>query len=181
MEKSSCIYCQSNSYGTGCSYSPTSTHVHMDNPGKCIYCGSPSIGSGCSFNPYGDIHIKAAEYLNRSAVQTEKATLLSYFLNVATSLFKESYYKSPLDRLYKRISCLLTSTSEPFLEAFNLQETPLYANLSKEDFVKVVDLKNKLKTNLKELRSTIKEGNLNFSQEVVEKAIIDAILDINID
>ena len=30
MNRTSCIYCGSESYGKGCMYSPTDTHVHME-------------------------------------------------------------------------------------------------------------------------------------------------------
>ena len=177
MEKSNCIYCKSTSYGTGCMYSPTNTHVHMDNPGGCIYCGTPSVGSGCLFNPYGNIHITSPEFLNRSAIQTEKASLLSYFFN-SVSTISESEYKSPLDRLYKRVSAIIASAAEPFIEAFRFQETPLYENVSKQDFIKILEFKKRFSSDLKQLKRSLEEANLNFSKEIVEKTLKDAILDI---
>jgi hypothetical protein len=106
----------------------------MDIPQKCIYCGSQQLGAGCVWNPYGSQHIRGPEFLNRSAVQTEKASLLTYFFNIASKIVEENTkYTSPLDRLYKRMSGMIASVAEPLLEAFCLQQTPDYGNLSKKD------------------------------------------------
>lgn len=176
--RSLCIYCESDSYGTGCMYSPTNVHVHTDNPGKCIYCGSESTGSGCYYNPYAKVHVKSSEFLNRSAVQTEKASLLSYFLNISTGMLEESVYDSPLNNLYKRISSFIASSVEPFIQAFVVQESPSYGNLKKEDLIKSVELKNKVDSNLNALKSTIQEYSTQLPQEIVEKVLLDSILDI---
>ena len=90
MADTSCIYCGSSTYGKPCLYSPTDTHVHMDEPGKCIYCGSPYQGSGCMYNPYGNVHIKGPEFLNSAAIKTEKAAIMTYLFNVASKLLQEN-------------------------------------------------------------------------------------------
>lgn len=46
-----CKYCNSTSYGSGCSHSPHKHHEHIDDEKHCIYCGSSSYGSGCSNSP----------------------------------------------------------------------------------------------------------------------------------
>lgn len=181
MSNTSCIYCGSSSYGKPCLYSPTDTHVHMDEPGKCIYCGSTYQGSGCMFNPYGKVHVKGPEFLNRSAIQAEKASILTYFLNMASSILEESrFYKSPLDRLYKRISGVIASISEPFLETLNLQETPSYGNLKKEEMVKTIELKKKFQNHIENFTKTLTEANLELPQEIVEKALVDAIMNFDV-
>ena len=48
---SKCRYCNSTSYGSGCSYSPHKKHEHTDDERKCEFCGSSSYGSGCSYSP----------------------------------------------------------------------------------------------------------------------------------
>jgi hypothetical protein len=153
----------------------------MDEPGKCIYCGSTTQGTGCLFNPYGSIHVKGPEFLNRSAVQTEKAAVLSYILNIASSLVLEGQkYSSPLDRLYKRVAGIIASASEPLLEALKLQEAPSYGTLSKPQLIKTVDFKNKIKTQLESLTDTLNEASLCLSPEMVEKVLVDAIMDVDV-
>ena len=177
-DQTSCIYCGSSTYGRPCLFSPTDTHVHMDEPGKCIYCGSPYIGGGCLFNPYGKMHVRGPEFLNRSSVKTEKAAVLSYIFNFASNLINENEgYKSPLDRLYKRLAGIIASTAEPLLEAFCLQETPTYGKLSKKELIQAVDFKLKFKKQLSELNNTISEASLALPPEIVENTLIDAIKD----
>ena len=181
MNRTSCIYCGSESYGKGCMYSPTDTHVHMDAPKKCIYCGSESVGSGCMFNPYGNVHVKGPEFLNRSAIKTEKAAVLTYILNMASSLLSENnIYKSPLDRLYKRMASIIASATEPLLEAFCLQESPSYGKLDKIQLIKTVDFKNKFRKQLEEFSKTVSEASLELPQEIVEKVVMDAIISIDV-
>lgn len=180
-DQTSCIYCGSSTYGRPCLYSPTNTHVHMDEPGKCIYCGSPYRGSGCLFNPYGDVHIMGPEFLSSAALKTEKAAIMTYFFNVASKLLQENtLYKSPLDRVYKRAAAIIASITQPLLETFCLQESPTYGKLSKEELVKTVKYKNKLRSLLHEFSETITEASLELPQEIVENTLVDAIMDINV-
>ena len=173
MADTSCIYCGSSTYGKPCLYSPTDTHVHMDEPGKCIYCGSPYQGSGCMYNPYGNVHIKGPEFLNSAAIKTEKAAIMTYLFNVASKLLQENtLYKSPLDRVYKRTAAIIASIC--------LQETPSYGKLSKEELIKTVGFKKKFKTLLNEFSKTVTEASLELPQEIVEKTLVDAIMDINV-
>lgn len=180
MKDSHCIYCDSTSYGRPCLFSPTSTHVHMDEPGKCIYCGSPYLGTGCMFNPYGNIHIRGPEFLSNSAIRTEKAAVLTYVLNMASKMLEENErYRSPLDRLYKRVASIISSIAEPLLEALCLQETPTYGNLTKQQIIHTVDYKNKFKKQLKEFSKTVQEASIALPQEIVEKTLVDAIMDFD--
>lgn len=176
--KSRCIYCESDSYGTGCMYSPTNVHVHTDNPGACIYCGSDSIGSGCGYNPYSKVHVKSSEFLNRSAIQTENAALLSYFLNVSSSMIEETCKDSPLNRLYNRVSSFIASSVEPFLNAFVVQESPSYSDLKKEDLITCIEMKKRLNVSIKSFKNIVEEYNLKLPKEIVEKVLLDAIIDI---
>jgi len=181
MSNSSCIYCGSQSYGRPCTFSPTNTHVHMDIPQKCIYCGSQQLGAGCVWNPYGNQHVRGPEFLNRSAVQTEKASLLTYFFNIASKMIEEgSKYNSPLDRLYKRMSGLIASVAEPLLEAFCLQQTPDYGNLSKKELVATIDFRKKFEKNIQDLSKTINEAGHYLPQEIVEKTLVDAIMNFDV-
>ena len=175
-----CIYCGSESYGKGCIYSPTDTHIHINASG-CIYCGSESRGGGCCYNPYGNTHVRGVEFLNKSAVQAEKAAVLTYILNMASSILIEGQtYTSPLDRLYKRVSYMIASIAEPLLETFSFQEAPTYKNLSKKDLIKTVEFKNKFKKQLSEFSQTISEASLALPKEIVENALIDAIVDMDV-
>lgn len=57
QRRSRCIYCNAESYGSGCIYSESGKHVHP--PGtKCIYCGADNVGVGCIHSPTG-YHQKA--------------------------------------------------------------------------------------------------------------------------
>ena len=179
--QTSCIYCGSQSYGRPCMFSPTNTHVHMDEPGKCIYCGSPSIGGGCMFNPYGTVHVRGPEYLNNAALKTEKAAILTYLFNMIGSVLEEgNVYKSPLDRLYKRMAGIISSITEPLIEALSLQETPTYKDMSKEQLIKSVEFKNKFKKELESLSKVMLEASDHLPQEVVEKTLVDAIMTFNV-
>jgi len=181
MADSNCIYCGSQSYGRPCTFSPTNTHVHMDLPQKCIYCGSQQLGSGCPWNPYGSQHVRGPEFLNRSAVQTEKASLLTYFFNIASKTLEEgSTYSSPLDRLYKRMSGMIASVTEPLLEAFCLQNTPNYGNLSKKELISTIDFRKKFEKNITDLSKTIDEAAHHLPQEIVEKTLLDAIMNLDV-
>jgi len=181
MADTSCIYCGSSTYGKPCLYSPTDTHVHMDEPSKCIYCGSPYQGSGCLYNPYGPVHVRGPEFLNSAAVKTEKASILTYIFNVASKMLVENtLYKSPLDRVYKRAAGIIASITEPLLEAFSLQETPTYGKLSKQELIKTVEYKQKFSKKLTEFSKIVTEASLELPQEIVEKALVDAIMDINV-
>lgn len=181
FDDSTCIYCGSRSYGKVCLFSPTQTHVHFDNPKKCIYCGSPYTGTGCPYNPYGKIHVRGPEFLNRSAIKTEKAAVLSYVLNIASSFLTEcETFSSPLDRLYTRIAGMISSIAEPLLEAFSFRETPTYGDLTKDQLIKAVELKKKISSNLKDFNETLFMASLSLPQEIVEKTLIDAITDIDV-
>lgn len=176
-----CIYCGSNSYGKKCMFSPTDTHVHMNNSDKCIYCASESRVGKCMFNPYGQNHVKGAEFLNKSALKTEKATILTYILNTVSILLSENtLYKSPLDRLYKRIASIIASVSEPLLEAFCLQETPTYKNLSKKQLIECIEYKKKFTKELEVFTDVINEASLKLPPEIVENVLMDAILNIDV-
>jgi hypothetical protein len=153
----------------------------MDEPGKCIYCGSPYQGTGCLYNPYSNVHIKGPEFLSASAIKTEKASILTYIFSVASKMLTENtLYKSPLDRVYKRTASIIASITEPLLEAFSLQETPTYGKLSKQELIKTVEYKQKFSKQLKEFSKLVTEASLDLPQEIVEKALVDAIMDINV-
>lgn len=181
MANTSCIYCGSGSYGRPCLFSPSNTHVHMDEPGKCIYCGSPGLGGGCGWNPYGDMHVRGPEFLNRASVQSEKAAVLTYIFNIASTLLAEGEsYSSPLDRLYKRMASVIASVTEPLLEALCLQESPTYGKLSKPELIKTVEFKNKFKKQLESFTETVREASLALPHEIVEKTLIDAIMNLDV-
>lgn len=178
MCKTQCIYCQSDTYGTPCVFSPTNTHVHFGSSDKCIYCGSNSVGSGCSYNPYGNIHVKGPDFLNRSNIQTEKTLLLTYIFEQL--IFENSYFpKSSLDRFWHRMSCIISNVSEPLLEALSLQETPIYATINKKQLIEAHEFKIKILNHLKILKEEIKTANLTLPSEIVEESILDAILSCN--
>jgi hypothetical protein len=172
---SHCIYCNSNTYGRPCIFSPTKTHVHFDVANKCIYCGSKVLGSGCPFNPFGKIHIRGAEYLANVKEQVEKSSILKYLYENITKT-QEIKYSSPLTRFYRRLCGILSNASDPLLEAFKFQSKPNYANLSKEQTVHIFELKEKLKFQLKNFSNTVKNANLTLPQEIVEEILIDAII-----
>lgn len=177
MANTQCIYCGSSSYGRPCIFSPTNTHVHMDEPGKCIYCGSTYQGGGCIFNPYGKFHVRGPEFLNRAAVKTEKAVFLNYMLGkLKPEVINESYV-SPLDRFYKRISNIIFNIAEPLFEALSLNHTSVYASLPKPQLIKAVEYKQKFKKHLTEMSKTVRDASLELPPEIVEEYLIEAIID----
>jgi len=50
---SKCRYCNSSSYGSGCSNSPTGKHEHTGDETRCEFCGSTLYGRSCSHSPTG--------------------------------------------------------------------------------------------------------------------------------
>jgi hypothetical protein len=173
-----CIYCNSTTYGRPCIFSPTNTHVHFDDPHKCIYCGSKMLGGGCLFNPFGKNHVRGPEYLANVKEQAEKSAILNYLYE---NLTQEQLDKplTPLSRFYKRLMGILTSASQPLLEAFSLQSKPSYAQLSKNDSLKAQEIKEKLIYQYQKLNETIKHANLTLPQEIVEEIVVDAIISTN--
>jgi hypothetical protein len=174
----SCIYCNSKTYGRPCLFSPTNTHVHMDEPNRCIYCGSKYLGTGCLFNPYGKVHVRGPEFLNRVQEQTEKSNMLKYLYETVKG-FTDIKFLSPLGRFYKRLSEIIANSGEPLLESFEFQNKPTYNNLSKEQFVQATEIKERLIEQYKEINHTIKVANLALPQEIVEEIVIDAIMSNN--
>jgi hypothetical protein len=175
MGDSHCIYCNSKYYGRPCLYSPTKTHVHFDNPGKCIFCGAKSVGGGCPYNPYGKIHIRGAEYLMTVKEQVQKSTILSY-LYEKISKINESTVLSPLNRFYKRLAGIIGNSGEPLLEALQLQQTPSYVKLTKDQNLLAFDLKERLKKQYSDINESVKLANAALPSEVVENILIDAII-----
>ena len=175
---SHCIYCNSNTYGRPCIFSPTSTHVHFDAPNKCIYCGSKVQGSGCPYNPFGKIHVRGPEYLLSVKEQTEKSVILNYLYENVTNE-QEIKHTSPLNRFYKRLYGIISNASQPLLEAFSLQTMPKYTSLSKEQTIKAFELRERIKEQYKEFTETVKYANLALPQEIVEEILVDAIISNN--
>jgi hypothetical protein len=174
-----CIYCASTTHGRPCLFSPTNTHVHMDDPNKCIYCGSPYVGGGCLYNPYGKVHVRGPEFLNRSSVIAEKAVLLKYMMDKALKreqLLENTAYRSPLDRFYKKMVNIIVNITEPLFEAFNLRELPAHTKLSKENLIKSYHYKQKFKKQFQELTKLVSEANLDLPPELVEECVIHAII-----
>jgi hypothetical protein len=175
---SHCIYCNSNTYGRPCIFSPTNTHVHFDAPNKCIYCGSKVQGSGCPFNPFGKIHVRGPEYLLSVKEQTEKSAVLNYLYENVTNK-QEMTHMTPLNRFYKRLYGIISNASQPLLEAFNFQTKPKYTNLTKEQTIKAFELRERLQEQYKQLTETVKHANLALPQEIVEEILVDAIISNN--
>lgn len=171
----SCIYCDSKTYGRPCLFSPTNTHVHMDEPNRCIYCGSKYLGGGCLFNPYGKIHIRGPEFLNRVQEQTKKSTILKYLYETVKGL-TDIKFLTPLGRFYKRLSGIIANSGEPLLESFELQNKPILESLQKEQFVHAMEFKERLSEQYKDIVKTVKMANLALPQEIVEEILIDAIM-----
>jgi hypothetical protein len=171
----SCIYCGSKSYGKGCIFSPTNTHIHMDSTNSCIYCGSKYVGSGCLFNPYGKIHVKSPEFLNRVQEQVKDSIVLSYLYEKVkqTNLNK---YITPLSRFYKRLSEIISSTGSCLLEVFEMQNKSNFTNLNKEHYIQATEIKKRLIKHYSEINETLKIANANLPEEVIEKILIDAIM-----
>ena len=171
----SCIYCSSKSYGKGCIFSPTNTHVHMDNNDRCIYCGSKYMGSGCTFNPYGKQHIKSPEFLFKVHEQVKNSSILKYLYEKVKGLY-ETKTLSPLGRFYKRLSGLIAHSGESLLESFEIQSKPSLNNLNKEQYIQANVIKNRLVEQYSEIKKTIQRANTFLPEEIVEEILIDAIM-----
>lgn len=172
---SRCIYCASKYYGRPCLYSPTKTHVHFGAPDRCIYCGSKVIGTGCPYNPFGKVHVRGPEFLLSVREQVEKSSVLSYLYENVSKMY-ESKVLSPLNRFYNRLAKIIANSGEPLLEALELQQTPTYSKITKEQNLCVFDLKNRLKEQFNSLNDTLKYANASLPQEIVEQVLLDAII-----
>jgi hypothetical protein len=170
-----CIYCNSTSYGKPCLFSPSKSHVHFDSPEKCIYCGSRVLGGGCLLNPFGKTHIRGPEYLLTVKEQCNKSLILTYLYEKLNKINK-NVFLTPLNRFYQRLYQIISSTSQPLLEAFNIQTKPTYTNLSKKQNILVFELKEKIKKNKNELFAILKEANTQLPEELVEEMLIDVII-----
>jgi hypothetical protein len=172
---SHCIYCNSSVYGRPCLFSPSNTHVHFDVANKCIYCGSRSLGGGCLYNPFNKNHVRGAEYLVNVKEQTEKSVILNYLYENLSNK-EEEIVRSPLKRFYNRLHGIISEASQPLLQVLNLQVKPDYTNLTKEQNIKVFELRERLIEQYKEINKTIKHANLSLPQELVEEVLVDAIM-----
>lgn len=47
VDEKHCVFCNSMSYGRGCSYGPSKVDRHGSDANKYVYCGSASMGRGC--------------------------------------------------------------------------------------------------------------------------------------
>jgi hypothetical protein len=126
------------------------------------------------------MHIKGPEFLNRTDLQSEKALVLKYMLTKLNEKFNNSY-KSPLDRFYKRVTHLISGTSEPFLEALNLSESSVINTTDKQQLLNAYKLQSETVKILAQLKSLIKEANLTLPPEMVEESLLNAILSNNED
>jgi hypothetical protein len=88
---------------------------------------------------------------------------------------------TPLSRFYKRLMEIVSSSSQFLVETLSLQSKPSFEQLSKTDFLKVNEYKEKLKYQYTNLFETIKNANLDLPQEIVEDILIDVILNDDYD
>lgn len=170
-----CVYCGSSNYGSGCLYSPVNCHAHMDNSDKCIYCGSSNYGSGCLLNPYGNTHIKGGLLFQKIKEQLQKSTVLTHLFEMLDQS-NDLKYKSPLDRFYKRFAASIRQLSQPFLESFLIIEKPILESVDMDTQLKISELRENLEIDIKNLRKSIQNANTSLPTEIVEKMLIDAII-----
>jgi hypothetical protein len=91
------MYCGTEAYGRGCSYSPSKVHVHVDDPKKCIYCGSITYGRGCPFNPTSNIHVHGVEFNNMIRENVHKNfTAAAVLLRLNQPIIETVAYKMEL-------------------------------------------------------------------------------------
>jgi hypothetical protein len=171
-----CTYCGSSNYGSGCIYSPVNAHAHMDEPENCIYCGSPNIASRCPYNPYGDNHIKGGIMYQKIKEQLKKSVMLSHIFEMVTQK-NNLKYNSPLDRFYKRLAESIQKFSEPFIDSFLIREKVIFEGLQFDEKVKISKIQNDIQLNIKNLKHTIKEANMSLPTEIVERVLINAIIE----
>jgi len=111
------------------------------------------------------------EHLKKSAVMSHLFEMLEQK--------PDKKYRSPLDRLYKRMAGTLQKLSEPFLDAFKLQETPIMENLEPNAQEEVDQLRKRLTEQLSDIRKTILHANLSYPVELVENILTSAIINSN--
>jgi hypothetical protein len=126
------------------------------------------------YNPFGKTHVRGPEFLANVKEHTEKSVILNYlFENININ---SDTYNSPLNRFYKRMCGIIANASQSLMEALSLQNKPTYSNLSKEQNLKVFEIKSRLSDQYKSINETIKYANLSLPQEIVEEILIDAIM-----
>lgn len=89
-KNSVCVYCGQQTYGKGCPYSPSRTHVHIDDPKRCIYCGHTGFGHGCPYNPTSRMHVHGVEFNNAIAESITKTLTTQLFVTRLTQPITET-------------------------------------------------------------------------------------------
>jgi hypothetical protein len=107
--------------------------------------------------------------------QLLKSAVLSHLFEMVEQT-NNLKYNSPLDRLYKRMADTIKKSSEPFLEAFALQDTPILEQLEPQKLEEISDLQKRLREQLSDIRDTLKQANTALPVELVEKVLTSAIL-----
>jgi hypothetical protein len=157
-------------------FSPVKSHAHMDEPDKCVYCGSKSYGGGCMFNPYGDMHVKSGILFQNIKEQLKKSVILSHLFEMLEQK-NNMKYNSPLDRFYKRLAESIKKISNPFLESFLIREKPIFESIDIETNKKIYHYQSIFKKEISNLKESIQKANLELPTEIVEKIIVDAIVE----
>jgi len=71
---------------------------------------------------------------------------------------------------------ILANAGQPLLEALELQHTPTYEKLSREQNVLAFELKERLKKQYKDINESVKYANTALPQEIVENILLDVII-----
>jgi len=201
--KNKCIYCNAESYGPGCPYSPHGKHVHQGDPKKCIYCGSASMGPGCPYNPFNSNHVHGVEYNTMIRDSVEKTITAGYLINkISEDVEETNAYKLGIvnkDGIkIKKPETLEEKASYTTLDAyvFNLKHAAgsqiellngaIY--LEKQDEVAMEDYaqlyekelqaKKHIKRLVKEFKQTVDQSyQKGLSTTTIEKIILETFLE----
>jgi hypothetical protein len=62
------------------------------------------------------------------------------------------------------------------LESLLIREQTIFENVNFEDKIKISKIQNKIYNNIKDLKESISQANCSLSPEIVEKVILNAII-----
>ncbi len=151
QQKSKCIFCGSQQYGTNCPYSSLNPKVHIHQPVKtdeCIYCGSTKLGAGCPYSPtrrhvrgfpYNSIMKENTEEVSFEEGLLQETLVTSYFLKRLFENFSdtEAFKLGIIDNNGKRIKIPQTIEEKSVLTPFDVFINQIKRTLgSKLDIIK---------------------------------------------
>jgi len=205
-KQSKCMYCNAETYGKGCPYSPHNTHVHADDPKRCIYCGAAAFGTGCVYNPFGKHHVHGVEYntMMRENVHSSLSTA-AVLLRLSQPIIESAAYKhgivdedgnrlkipetieekkafTPLDAYMFKLRNFITESQLQLLNSsviIELASKPIEdSEFLPEKYEKNLEIRDRLKFIVNEYKSIMLDSvQSDIKLSEIENMLIECLLD----